>query len=84
HPKWVVDGDEGDGGDKRCGDEVEVMVVSHGGDGARCGDDDDGGVDVVRRRCGGGLVVGWIGGGGGGRNLAEGDAILENEVASLK
>ncbi|GKC04695.1 hypothetical protein Tco_0996305 [Tanacetum coccineum] len=28
HPKWVVDGDEGDGGDKRYGDEVEVMVVS--------------------------------------------------------
>ncbi|GKG65628.1 hypothetical protein Tco_0685290, partial [Tanacetum coccineum] len=26
HPKWVVDGDEGDGGGERCGDEVEVMV----------------------------------------------------------
>ncbi|GJZ68640.1 putative reverse transcriptase domain-containing protein [Tanacetum coccineum] len=31
HPKWVVDGDEGDGGSERCGD--EVMVVRWDGEG---------------------------------------------------
>ncbi|GJS65795.1 hypothetical protein Tco_0680359 [Tanacetum coccineum] len=28
HPKWVVDGDEGDRGGECCGDEVEVMVAA--------------------------------------------------------